>query len=353
MNTEDRLIEILRTGGKPSELYETRDGSRLLLLPHGARVLGLFAPNSQKNFYWTNPALSAGPREFFLGELGRNTGGDRTWLAPEIDIHFPMFPDLTTYKVPHEIDPGRYEIEGSGNSFQLVSRIGLSLFCSAQKTEVEIRKSWSASPNPLRYDEIWSRTGEVEYAGYSQRTKLKLLDRQPCESGPVGAWNLLQLPHGGTAFFPLHSNVRHTTYFGTIPECDLEQKDRVIRYNMRSTGIQKLGISAAASTGRAGYVYSSEGQSVLVIRNVFVNPAAEYIDVSWTNTGELGRRGSAFQACNVNNELGSFSELEYHAPGIGRGTGRLEYEDESQIWAFRGPAELIRIIGRSLLSPAF
>ena len=255
--------------------------------------------------------------------------------------------------MPREIDPGKYEIEGTGESFELVTRIGLRLHCSAQTTEVEIRKSWSASPNPLRYEEVWSRTAEVEYAGYSQRTKLKLLDRQPCETGPVGAWNLLQLPHGGTAFFPLHGNLRHTTYFGSIPERDLELKDRAIQYEMRSNGIQKIGIDAAASTGRASYLYSYGGQSVLVVRNVFVNPAAEYIDVPWSSAGELGKRGSAFQACNVNNELGRFSELEYHAPAIGRGTGRSVYEDESQIWAFRGPSELVRTIGQSLLSPVF
>ena len=85
-----------------------------------------------------------------------------------------------------------------------------------------------------------------------------------------------------------------------------------------------------------------------MIRNFFVNPSGEYIDVPWQEPGDLGY---AVQACNVVHEsLGSFSELEYHMPAVGKGTGRLRYDDESQVWAFRGPCELIRAAAGVLLS---
>jgi hypothetical protein len=87
----------------------------------------------------------------------------------------------------------------------------------------------------------------------------------------------------------------------------------------------------------------------LVVRNFFVNPSGEYVDVPWGNTEDLGY---AVQACNINNELGSFSELEYHVPAIGHGTGSSRAEDISQVWAFRGPLHQIRQLMRSLLSPA-
>jgi hypothetical protein len=123
---------------------------------------------------------------------------------------------------------------------------------------------------------------------------------------------------------------------------------------MRSVGIQKIGIRAVNFSGRAGYLYSNEGRSVLVIRNLLINPSAEYVDVPWTDGGELGQRGCAFQMCNVNtSEVGTYSELEYHVPAIGRGTGQIEQDDVSQVWAFRGPEKLIRIIGKNLLSPDF
>jgi len=51
----------------------------------------------------------------------------------------------------------------------------------------------------------------------------------------------------------------------------------------------------------------------------------------------------------VNGALGCFSELEYHIPAIGYGTGCSRCDDEAQVWAYRGPGEAIRGIARSLL----
>jgi hypothetical protein len=54
----------------------------------------LFSQDSESNFYWVNPALStlASARELFAGAGWQNTGGDRTWLSPEIDLFFPAIP---------------------------------------------------------------------------------------------------------------------------------------------------------------------------------------------------------------------------------------------------------------------
>jgi hypothetical protein len=45
-----------------------------------------------------------------------------------------------------------------------------------------------------------------------------------------------------------------------------------------------------------------------------------------------------------------FSEMEYHVPAIGGGTGLNQTEDRSQLWAFRGSREDIAKIARALLS---
>ncbi len=346
------LTGVLRRAGAMSEICTTADGSRLVLLARGARVLGLFAADSDENYFWTNPALASGDAgDFFNGEGWHNPGGDRTWIAPEIDLSFPQFPDLNTYKVPVEIDPGEYELKKSGQTVKLVNRSKVRLFRSRQTVEVEINKSWDTALNPLRYENAWAEMAGVEYAGYTQKTSLKLPGG--ADAGPISSWSLVQLPHGGRAFFPLHSAVDPTLYFGSIPQTDLSVRGRGVCYDMQSAGIQKIGIRAAASTGRAGYLHSTANYSVLVVRNAFVNPSAEYIDVPWSSAGELGERGIVFQACNVNNDLGCFSELEYHAPAIGRGTGSIEYEDVSQVWAFRGSEESIRSICQCLLFTDF
>ena len=49
------LSKILQGAGKATEVFVTPDGTRLLLLPYGARVLSLCAAESDENFFWTNP----------------------------------------------------------------------------------------------------------------------------------------------------------------------------------------------------------------------------------------------------------------------------------------------------------
>ena len=84
-----------------------------------------------------------------------------------------------------------------------------------------------------------------------------------------------------------------------------------------------------------------------MVRNFAVNPSGEYVDVPWT---EPANRGYAGQTCNVNSALGSFSEVEYHVPAIGAGTGSVRSDDVSQVWAYRGARASVQAIANNLLS---
>ena len=53
------LIEVLKKAGKPTKVHQTPDGTRLLVLPYGGRVLGLYSEKSDENFYWTHTALES------------------------------------------------------------------------------------------------------------------------------------------------------------------------------------------------------------------------------------------------------------------------------------------------------
>ena len=50
----DKLRNILKAANKETEVFKTSDGSEVLMMSFGGRVLGLFAPGSDENFYWTN-----------------------------------------------------------------------------------------------------------------------------------------------------------------------------------------------------------------------------------------------------------------------------------------------------------
>jgi len=188
---------------------------------------------------------------------------------------------------------------------------------------------------------------DVDYAGFTLHTTLQLMGSTVDAPLQVGLWDLMQMPHGGELLVSTYRRTEAKLYFGAVGPEDLIISDHLIRYRMRAAGEHKLGFRAVDMTGRVGYMYPAGDQTALVVRNFAVNPSGEYVDVPWTEEANLGFAG---QTCNVNSALGSFSELEYHVPAIGKGTGSVRSHDVSQIWAFRGTSGKIQAIAKSLLS---
>jgi hypothetical protein len=346
------LIGTLKAVGKPTELYQTEDGTRLLILPYGGRILGVFSSGSDENFLWTNSALNGveSARAYYASDDWQNSGGDRTWLAPEVDFFFPKFPniDISGYWQPRSLDPGNYALAKTGRGVSLTNLLTVEGFRSKKQAELEITKSVTSALNPLRYEDAGHKNA-VEYAGHTLITSLRVLNHNPSDSPLVGLWSLTQMPHQGELFIPTYSRCAPRIYFGleNTPADELVVTDRMVRFKMRAAGEHKIGLHAVATTGRIGYVYAAGGNHVLIIRNFFVNPSGEYADIPWTEPED---RGYSTQACSVNSRWGMFSEMEYHVPAIGGDTGRDHIEDRSQLWAFRGSQEDIGKIARSLLS---
>lgn len=341
-----QLLAALEGAGRPGEVLTGADGTRILVLPHGGRILGLFPPGSEDNLLWTNPALAtpATATALFTGADWCNSGGDRTWLAPEASFFLPKFPDTSVYFQPRQLDPGAYRCTRSGDGAHLVNDLTIESARTREQLALRIAKTVTPAPGPLADAEL---SGIVS-AGYNLHSSLELL-RGPSRSS-VGLWQLLQLPHGGQMLIPTYSRGAARVFFGQVPNGHLVAEERAVRYTMNSPGEHKIGVKAAALTGRAGYVYGAGPERVLVVRNFFVNPAGAYVDVPWTDEADVGY---AFQACNVSNAaLGSFSELEYHVPAIGGRTGLTECADVSQVWAFRGPGERVEHLARLLLGAA-
>jgi hypothetical protein len=345
------LQKVLRGAGRRPETLTFPDGTRLLVLPHGGRLLGVFAAGSEKNFYWTNPALDsvASAKAFFAGAAWHNSGGDRTWLAPEVDVFLPKFPDLTAYDQPRSLDPGNYRVVKKNGALFLENKLTLRLARSGRKVDLKMVKSFGPSPDPLRYERDMDLEG-VSYAGYAQFTSLSFLGSRVPSGAQVGLWNLIQMPHGGELLLPTFSRTKPLHIFSTvgrIPKSAVRVGENLIRYRMDQHGEHKLSFRAAAMAGRAAYIHGENDDWSLVVRNFGVNPSGEYLDVPWTDPDW---RGFAVQACNVCSGLGSFSELEYHVPGIGAGTGLSACEDHAQVWTYRGPRERILAIARRLVT---
>jgi hypothetical protein len=341
------LSDTLQRIGKPAQVVSGAEGSKVLVLPHGGRILGLYSPGSAENFLWTHPALAdaASAAAFFAGDQWHNSGGDRTWLAPEVDFFFPNFPRTDVYWQPRQLDPGAWRMEQDGPHVRLVNRLTHRLSRTGIEVALEIAKTVLQTTNPLHHNGAGILPEQVEFAGFTLHTSLMWLGE--LSGGPVGLWDLTQMPHGGELLVPTYYRSEPRVLFGQIASQDVEVQSFGVRYAMRAAGEHKLAIRAAATAGRIGYVYrTSDGRWVLIVRNVSIDPAGPYVDAPWTDVHDLGY---AVQACNINSALGAFSELEYHVPAIGPGTGRLRSDDVSQLWAFRGPAEAIQRIGERLL----
>ncbi len=347
--TKSKLIEVLTKVGKPPRIVTNPDGTSILLLPYGGRVLGLFAPGSEENFYWTHPALASvdTAKEFYASTDWKNSGGDRTWLAPEVDIFLPKYPDTSTYFQPRELDPGDYKAVEQDDSLQLVNELKLHLSRPNRDVSLRMAKSVVPAANPLRFEKNIDQSG-VAFAGYTQLTQLEMLGANTAEAPMVGLWNLVQMPHNGDLLIPVYSMTTPKIWFGEITSDDLIVGNHLIRYKMRAKGEHKLGVRAVATTGRVGYLYGAGDTSALIVRSFSVNPSGEYVDAPWKDPEDLGY---STQACNVNSALGAFSELEYHIPAIGGKTGESRCNDAAQVWAFRGSNERILAIARCLLSP--
>jgi len=349
---DNQLIRNLKEAGRATEVVRLDNGSEVLLLPHGGRVLGLFAADDADNFYWTNPVLQdvAKARALFESDEWQNPGGDRTWLAPEIDFFFPNYPDLTVYHQPRPFDARAYQVEKINGRPGLRTEFEIKHAKQEAPIRLRLTKSIEAASNPLRHEAVWKELGGVVFAGYGLHTTLEF-GSSPAPAVPVGLWHLIQMPHGGEMILPTYGPARPKLIFGEIPPGDLTDLPAGgARYRMRAKGEQKISLRAVSCTGRAAYLYEARGKWQLVLRNFFVNPSGEYVDAPWMDPDDLGY---AVQVCNLNGKYGIFSELEYHIPAIGVPGAPARAEDFAQVWAYRGSRGQMARVARELLGVEF
>jgi len=333
-----QITRHLAEAGKPVETLTAPDGMRLVVLPYGGRILGLYAPGSDANFLWTHPGLASADsaRALYAGTGWPNSGGVRSWLAPEIDFFLPAYPETTPYVVPPAVDPGSYAVTRASQSVRMENRGVLRSFRSGQEQAFLLAKEVTFTGNPL--PALLAEYPTAMYAGYRLFTTLECTGT-PASKTPIGLWHLLQLPHGGDMIIATREATTPMAYFDPLPNEAVTVTERAVRYRMDAKGVYKLGVKAAACTGRVGYRYDIGGASTLVVCDFTVDPHGRYIDPPWQDLCDLGY---AVQACNVSDAvLGNFSELEYHVPAIGGETGRTRCEDDSRVWAYQGPDAFI------------
>jgi hypothetical protein len=342
----NRLHDNLTRAGKHPISATFADGARLLVLPEHGRLLGLYPDDADENFLWTNPALGdeASARAYFARPGWANPGGDRTWLAPEIELFIGEVDRVfETYAVQPALDPGQWKVAAAtAAEVSLVNETRVHLHRQNRDVGVRLTKTYSVATNPLR------DVAGLQVAGYTLATTLEV-ESQPGVPTRLGIWNLLQLPQPGTMWIPTRAPARPHVVFGAPAAGELTVTPGLVRWNMAPPGGDaKISLKPQPLTGRVGYSRASDtsGMQDLVVREFSVGAERDYVDALWAPPHEAGW---AFQACCVRNGPECFNELEYHAPAVTARSGEAVIRDESRVWAFRGPRDAVARAARQLL----
>ena len=85
-----QVVARLEENGLPFGELALQNGVTIIVSQHGGRIFGPFLSKESASIFWSNDVF-AGPDTFkaFLDSGSWNIGGDRMWIAPEIQYHVP------------------------------------------------------------------------------------------------------------------------------------------------------------------------------------------------------------------------------------------------------------------------
>jgi hypothetical protein len=283
-----------------------------------------------------------------LAADGWNLGGERVWIAPEIQYSVHDRRDFWgTLRLPPQMDPGQHLLdEPAPGVYRLRQELTLDAHnlasgCKDLRLERLIRRA----EDPLRHLSAYADlVNGVVFAGYEQTMVLSESQR----NGIVSAsWNLLQVRPGGRILIPATPEVEVTSYMEPVDDSIQTVDAHCLSLHVTGDRRYKLGIKAAHLLGRIAYYRPlGDGRGSLLVRNFFCNPSSFYPEEP---AGQPGRRGDAVHIYNDDGALGGFGELECQGQAIGGETGRSTSTDQVILWLYVGAPQKLSAIAHHVL----
>jgi hypothetical protein len=349
MPTDIQISKRFEENGLKYTKFPLQNKAFLLIGERGGRVFGPFIHPGEESIYWVNRAFEH-PISFkqALNSGFWNQGGERVWVAPEIQYFVHDRGDFWgTNHLPAQLDPGNYVLTCEHrHEVMLRNEFTLEAYNTAEGSkslQLEIRIQ--SVENPLRYlPETNFPLSDLIYAGYQQIVRLKEINNTPIESE---SWNLVQLNPGGYVFIPASPRVQYYDYFEPVDNVHQHIHSDHVRLHITGQRRYKTGYTAAHITGRSAYYnFRSDGQAYLLVRHFFNNPSAPYLE----EPPQLpGVKGKSLHVYNDGGQFGGFGELEVNGQAIGGATGRSESTDQFVMWLFVGESKYLQEIARHLL----
>ena len=341
---QTELFQITQEAGfEPRVLSDYTGG--LLVTRRGARVLGIFLGGvpqngAPQNLLWANPK-TVGTKAAAADTVARgewNTGGDRVWVAPEIELHFtnPNKPSHAEYAVPPDLDPGKYVIERE--SPRAIS-FGAS---GAAPNLVSMRQFKFTAHREIRLCAPPLELGGLNYVGYELSSDLHVVapDRP---DACYGLWQLMMVPAGGTIFIPTRGTAEQVDYFQTNVAAHCRTAADHVAFPVTGTTQQKLGLRPDQVRGVMGYYRVIGEVATLIVRQVAVFAGAAYADYP---AHARQRRDVALQF--YNDTSAGFGEMEYHSTAA-IAENLFSVRDVSRTWCFAGQPARVRGVAATLL----
>ena len=321
----------------------------IIVSQRGGRIFGPFLSPESQSISWMNQAFSD-PASFkkFLDSGDWNQGGDRVWIAPEIQYTIRDRTDFWgSYHFQTQMDPGRYAIDQpKPDQWRLSLDLTLEAYNLASgEKELHLERVINQVEDPLRHvSDYPALIDGVTFAGYEQ---IVSLTESKLDDIMSEAWSVVQLNPGGVLLIPASPRVQFTDYFEPIDERLQTIHSNHVRLRITGDRQYKVGYKAANLFGRLAYFnHLDDDRAYLIVRNFFNNPSVPYIEEP---PHIPGCRGHSIHVYNDGGDFGGFGELECNAQTIGGVTGKSSSSDQMIMWLYVGASDKVKMVTSHLV----
>ncbi|MGD9202358.1 MAG: hypothetical protein PVI26_12400 [Chitinispirillia bacterium] len=195
------------TGKYTDVINKELNGSVLLFVKFGARLLGMFPDGEGDNVLWVNQEL-----EKMLQISQAMIGGERLWISPEKSFFYENPRDFEGHRIPSEIDPGDYSCIRNDEEIIYENVFSLLEYDKNELFDNSIEKrQFKIISDPYN-------TG-LPFVGVKITDTIIINDLNI----EMSAWSHTQVytcgpENPGTVLFPVRQNSAFINYFNTIPE---------------------------------------------------------------------------------------------------------------------------------------
>lgn len=327
------------TSVKVGEDYE------ILVTEHGGRIFGPFREDGE-SVLWVNGVFHDAEKfAEFVKDRQWNLGGDRLWIAPELEL-FCTAPEKfdESYTVQGEMDPGNYEMKQDERGVYLDNSATMEVLAGEGTKSYELKRTIRPAADPLKYMKNVS-FDTLSYAGYFQDIELK--DTAPDKKMYLEPWILTQINPGGKVLVPYLGNFEFVDYYIPVDENCQKVHDNYVELTITGDRKYKTAYRAANTFGRMGYVNrTSDGQLYLMIRNYYNEPSAPYSNGPWKDPDD---RGCSMYFYNDDGSVGGFAEFENSCTPIGLDSNLSTSVSTTSLWFYFGTEEELEKVIQILL----